>query len=148
VLTRWTWGKPAKLVAETLEAARVGPEDGPVAVVGAPGLAKLLREQGRNVLAVAPTDRSLKPFRGGALRAQREALPVLDGALTALVALDDATDPAVVEWSRSVRDAGIVILLGDEAEASSRRALCAGLVDIEQRSSGRFVLTSGRVKKI
>jgi hypothetical protein len=47
-----------------------------------------------------------------------------------------------------VRDDGLVILLGDEAEASSRRALCAGLVDIEQRSSGRFVLTSGRVKKL
>jgi hypothetical protein len=148
VLTRWTWGKPAKLVAEALEAARVGAQDGPLAVVGAPGLARLLREQGRNVVTVAASERSLKPFRGVALRAGREALPLLDGALVALVALDEATDQAVIEWSRSVREAGVVILLGDEAEASSRRALCAGLVDLEQRSSGRFVATSGRVTKL
>ena len=70
--------------------------------------------------------------------------------LAAVVGVDVATDDTwadtVAAWSRVVRDGGAIVLVdrGHAAEAS-RRALCAGLGELEQRHAGRSVITSGLV---
>jgi hypothetical protein len=52
----------------------------------------------------------------------------------------------VDEWSRVVRDGGTLVLVDRVPPAnSSAVALCAGLADIAQRTSGRDVITSGVV---
>ena len=72
------------------------------------------------------------------------------GAVAAVIGADLATSEAwaaqLQAWSRIVRDGGVVVLVdrGHAAEAS-RRALCAGLTEIEQRQDGRTVVTSGLV---
>ena len=57
-------------------------------------------------------------------------------------------DPSLTirAWSRVVRDGGALVFVdhGHPHEAS-RRALCGGLCEIEQRRAGRAVITSGLV---
>jgi hypothetical protein len=59
---------------------------------------------------------------------------------------DDAWSETLRTWTRAIRDGGTVVLIdkGHAAEAS-RRALCAGLTELEQRQAGRAVITSGLV---
>jgi hypothetical protein len=146
MLGRWTWGRPAKAVGECLAAARV---TGPVAVVDAPPLARLLGERGTRVVPLARSERALRQFRDHAARAAAAALPLRDGALDALVAASSDALGALAESCRAVRDGGVVILVGtEEPEETSRRALCAGLVELEQREAGRAVVTSGTVRRV
>jgi hypothetical protein len=82
-------------------------------------------------------------------------LPVADGELAAVVGVgalapDNAValHPWITEWVRAVRDGGAVVLV-DRAPRTlaTRHALCAGLTEIEQRASGRAVVTSGLTTK-
>jgi hypothetical protein len=52
-------------------------------------------------------------------------------------------------WSRVVREGGAIIFVdrGHPHEAS-RRALCNGLAEIEQRHAGRAIITSGLVSHL
>jgi hypothetical protein len=121
---------------------------GPVIVVGDAALARALGGT-REVAAVG--------VRG---RAARRLPSVLEGTATAIgaptagiaavigVGAASAADGAAMlrEWTRVVRDGGAVVMVdrGDLA-AASRRALCAGLCEIEQRRAGRVIITSGLV---
>jgi hypothetical protein len=73
--------------------------------------------------------------------ARRDLSTVEDRSLAGVIVVDANDDVA-----RVVRDGGVIVFVdkGDAVEAS-RRALCAGLVEIEQRTAGRTIVTSGRV---
>lgn len=130
-------------IREALTSARA--TEGPIAVVGHAKLATALAEH-RKVIPV-----------GLSARAAKKVPDVVDdpsaiepGSLDAVIAVDLATEDgwedALRVWTRLVRDGGAIVLVdrGHGAEAS-RRALCAGLTELEQRHAGRTVVTSGLV---
>jgi hypothetical protein len=127
------------------------PADQPLAVIGDVRLGRAFAERGRRVVIVDGDRKKLRRLKRGArLHGDALQLPVADRALGALIGLDasDRDDwPGVLaEWSRAVEDGGALVLV-DRAEPAemTRRALCAGLAEIEQRSAGRVVVTSGLV---
>ena len=140
-----------RAVAEALAAA--GAPAGAVGVIDQARLARALGERGHPVLLVGTRPRSLRRARGRRVYGARAALPVRDAALAALVGLgagdETAWEDELGEWSRAVADGGALVVVDrcPPGEAS-RRALCAGLVDIEQRAAGRLVVTSGRVARV
>ena len=130
-------------IEEALASAHV---DGALAVVGNAKLATALAK---------------RPARGGSApvipvglsaRAAKKHPNALDN-LTTIKARElgavigvDATDDSLREWTRVVRDGGAIVLVDrGHAPEASRRALCAGLTEIEQRRIGRVVITSGLV---
>ncbi len=148
LLAKWTWSRPLRAIEEALAAAGVDPAVGPLVVVDAPQAAQLLALR-RPLVALGPQVRARAARRvgGRALRATGTELPLADGALAALVGTGaDAT--ALAAWTRAVRDGGLLVLVDRVApEEHTRRAICAGLVDIEQRTAGRHVITSGRIRR-
>jgi hypothetical protein len=135
-----TWGRRAVVVAAALDAARI---DGAVLVLGPQGLARALAQRGGDVLWAAAGGARLP---GRSLRLRADALPVADGALGGLVAAISEEPAGYDEWLRAVRAGGAVVLVAPlAAEELTRRALCAGLTDVEQRRAGRLLVTSGRV---
>ncbi len=91
----------------------------PVRVVGCPPLAEVLAESGKTIAAT-------------------------DGSEAGAVV---GTSEAVLR--EEVRAGGVVVLVGRGArEEAMRQALCAGLVELEQRVAGRAVVTSGRTKRL
>ena len=125
LVARLRWSRTADAVAAALASAAA---TGPTLVLGAPGLARVLDRRGVKAFAV---------------RAGAEALPCADAALAAVVAVRSAD--AFAEWGRALRPGGALVMVGAGAEVElTRRALCAGLVDLEQRRVGRLVVTSGR----
>jgi hypothetical protein len=122
---RWTWGKKARLVTEALRAAGAA---GEVVVIERPALARLLGE-----------GRAVKPV-GAAERAT-----LAPGSDVGAIVGEPHGDDELARWASAVRAGGAVLQVGRAPrEEASRRALCAGLVDIEQRAAGRWVVTSGR----
>jgi len=143
ILASLSWGRTAKLVLEALASARAG--EGPILVAGAPGLARVLAARGQSVLVFLTALVGGKGHGGRALRGRLDLLPVDDRALAGIVVRSDEPR-GDVEWRRVVRPGGAVILVaGGPAVEQSRRALCAGLVDVEQRRAGRLIVTSGRI---
>jgi len=132
-------------ISEALASAGTG-ADRRLAVIGDAKLAAALAAAKCDVVPVGLSIRAAKKVAG--------ALPDLstidDYSLAGVVGVDIATDDgwqvALREWSRVVRDGGVVVLVdkGNAPEAS-RRALCAGLSELEQRRVGRVVVTSGLV---
>jgi hypothetical protein len=136
-LAGFTWGRRAGVVAAALDAGRT---DGTVLVVGPPALARALAQRGRAVAHAAATGR----LANRTLRARADALPIADGALGALVAATE--DEPHEGWLRAVRGGGVVVLIvAVDATELSRRALCAGLTDLEERRAGRLLVMSGLV---
>lgn len=132
----------ATAVVEALASARA---DGAIAVVGHAKLALALRD-GRSVLAVALPKRAAKKTAG----ALADLSTVEPGSLAAVVGVGAATDEGweakLRDWTRVVRDGGAVVMVDRvRATEASRRALCAGLSELEQRTVGRVVVTSGLV---
>jgi len=149
LLAKWTWSRPLRAIEEALTSAGVDAGVGPLAVVDAPQAAQLLATT-RRLVALGPEVRARAARRvgGRALRANGAALPLADGALAALVGTGAADTDVLASWVRAVRDGGLVVLVDRVApEEHTRRALCAGLVDLEQRTGGRHVVTSGRVRR-
>jgi hypothetical protein len=144
----FTWSKAARAVGEAL--AEVS---GPIGVLERPELLRALsEEQAAAVVAMAPKARSLKKLRGRAARGEPASLPVADGGLGALVGVGAGTSgdwqALLGEWTRAIRDGGALVLVDAAPRTElSRRALVAGLADIQQRVAGRLVVTSGRVRK-
>jgi len=128
-------------VTEALRSARA--EDGRLAVVGN---AKLASALAKDVIAVGLSARAAKKHPS----ALADLSSIDDGSLAGVVGVDVAThddwEAALRDWSRVVRDGGVLVFVdrGRAAEAS-RRALCAGLTELEQRHAGRLVITSGLV---
>jgi hypothetical protein len=146
VLDRLLLGPAIDAVADTLRAAPAGP----VAVVGQPRLARGLAARGVAVIEIDTAARGGKRKKGdaAAVRGRDDALPVGDRALAALVGwgAGGRTDWAEVlaEWSRAVADGGLLVMVDRGAPTElSRRALCGGLAELQQRPAGRAVVTSG-----
>jgi hypothetical protein len=119
-LARIAWGRRSRAVATALD----GAAKGRVAVVGAPGLARVLGEGGITVV----------PFATGQM----------DGVVST-----DASEQDLAAWVDALGDGGVIAIVGRvPREEMTRRVLCAGLVDVSQHVAGRAVVTSGRVKKI
>lgn len=143
LIAKWTWGGAAENVELALAAAGVRPGQ-LLAVVSQPGIATLLGN--RWPLVTVASRGSVR----GSLRGSPSALPLADGTLAALVGAGAGETPdgarLLAEWTRAVRHGGAVVLV-DRAprEVLTRRALCAGLREIEQRMAGRLVVTSGLV---
>ena len=118
---------------------------GKLAVVGNLKLARALGA-GREVLSIGLSRRAARKVPG----ALPDTSSLEPGSLVAVVgvdvARDDDWDGTLRAWSRVVRDGGAIVLVdrGRAAEVT-RRALCAGLSELEQRHAGRAVITSGLV---
>lgn len=116
-----------------------------IAVVGNARLAAALGAT-REVIPVGLSPRAAKKLRGTA----RELSAIGPASLAALVGVDLAVaaswEDTLRGWSRVVRDGGAIVFVDrGHAHEASRRALCSGLTEIEQRRAGRAVITSGVV---
>jgi hypothetical protein len=130
-------------IAEALASAKA--TEGALVVVGNAKLATALKET-REVIAVAMSPRAQKKL-GTTLA---DTGTIATGSAAAVIGVDviDDTEWATTlrEWSRVVRDGGAIVIVDKgSADEASRRALCAGLTEIEQRHAGRSVITSGLV---
>lgn len=100
---------------------------GEVVVLGSPKLARALGHLGKTVTHATEV-------AGGE-----------DGIAALVAATDDEPQPG---WTRAVRSGGAVVLVARLSSTElARRALCAGLVDLEERRAGRLLIVSGRVWK-
>ncbi|HEX2685518.1 MAG TPA: hypothetical protein VHN14_02820 [Kofleriaceae bacterium] len=119
--------------------------DGTLAVIGHAKLASFLGVT-REVIPVALPARAAKKLP----QALADLSAIEPASLAAVVGVDLATasdwEATMRDWSRVVRDGGAIVFVdrGHPHEAS-RRALCGGLCEIEQRHAGRAVITSGLV---
>jgi hypothetical protein len=139
------------VVDAALRSAGRGAADQPIAVIGDVRLGRALAERGRPVLVVDGDRKRLRRLkRGTPVFGDLRALPVATASLGAVIGLGaggrDDWEAVLAEWSR-VATAGGALVLVDRAPAAemTRRALCAGLAEIEQRTAGRVVVTSGLV---
>jgi hypothetical protein len=135
-------------VTAILEALASAKAEGRLAVVGNAKLATALGST-REVIPVALPARAARKLPG----AIAELAAVEPASLAAVIGTDLATDgdweATLRGWSRVVRDGGAIVIVdrGHRHEAS-RRALCGGLTEIEQRQAGRAVITSGLVSHL
>ncbi len=134
----------ATAVAEALASAAV-PADAAIVVVGNARLAAALAG-GRDVIPVGMSARAAKKLP----RNLPDTSSLEARSLAAVVGVDVATDAAWPDtlraWARVVRDGGAIVFVDrGHAQEASRRALCAGLSELEQRRAGRAVITSGLV---
>lgn len=119
--------------------------DGVIIVVGHAKLAQALKEK-REVIAVGMSARSAKKL--GATAPDTTGLDA--GSAVAVIGVDVVDDEAWVatlrEWTRVLRDGGAIVIVDKrQPDEASRRALCAGLTEIEQRHAGSRIITSGLV---
>jgi len=129
-------------ILEALGSARV---DGKLAVVGNAKLAAALAAD-REVVAIGMSPRAAKKL--GATLADTATLD--PGSIAAVIGVDitddEGWDATLRAWTRVVRDGGAIVMVDKgQAPEASRRALCAGLTEIEQRHAGRAIVTSGLV---
>ena len=129
-------------IDEALQSARAA---GTLAVVGNAKLATAFAKR-TTIVPVGLSARAAKklPNALGDLRSIEAG--TLAGVIGVDVTTDDDWEPTLREWARVTRDGGAIVFVdrGRAAEAS-RRALCAGLTELEQRRVGRLVITSGLV---
>lgn len=144
-------GQTAGAVAEALRPATAGA--GPIAVIQKLRLARALAERGHEVIQVMDGQGGRVRAGEHRVQAQPEALPMGEGELSAVVGLGmgqrDDWETLLKEWRRVVADGGIVVSV-DRAPPTelTRRLLCAGLSEIEQRRAGGQTITSGRVIRL
>jgi hypothetical protein len=129
-------------ITDALASARA--TDGIIVVVGHAKLAQALKEK-RDVVAVGLSPRAAKKLGSTADTTAMDAKSV-----AAVIGIDIANNETwaatLGEWTRVVRDGGAVVLVDKgKPEETSRRALCAGLTEIEQRHAGSRIITSGLV---
>lgn len=130
-------------IAEALASTRA---DGTLAVIGHAKLATALREAQREVVPIGMSERAAKKLTN----ALADLSTLVDRSLAAVIgidiSIDDGWEITLREWSRVVRDGGTIVFVDrGHAPEASRRALCAGMTEIEQRLAGRVVVTSGLV---
>lgn len=136
----------APVVQAVQQALATGGASGLLLVVGDAALATAL---GGTAADISTRAAKRQPrVIGGA----RTSLEAPDGQFDAVIGAGAATDAIgaalLAEWSRLIRDGGLLVMVDRADEtAATRRALCAGLADIEQRVVGRTVVTSGFVTR-
>ncbi|HEX4422389.1 MAG TPA: hypothetical protein VH165_30960 [Kofleriaceae bacterium] len=135
-------------ITEALASASIGVGDGTLAVVGNAKLATALGAT-RSVIPVGLSARAAKKLP----RTIADLSGVEPASLAAVIGVDLSTaddwEATLRGWSRVVRDGGVIVLVDrGHPHDASRRALCAGLTEIEQRSAGRAVVTSGLVSHL
>ncbi len=132
-------------ITEALASAGAG---GQLVVVGNAKLATALQSK-HSVIAVGLSARAAKKVPG----ALDDTSSLETGSCAAVIGVDvtttDGWEAAMREWTRVVKDGGVIVLVDrGHAPEASRRALCAGLTEIEQRHAGRAVVTSGLVSHL
>jgi len=129
-------------IAEALSSAHA---DGTVVVIGNARLAAALGAQ-REVIAVGVSPRAAKKLPATLDDTSSLAAGSLAAVIGVEVTTDERWDATLREWARVVRDGGAIVMVDrGHAPEASRRALCAGFTEIEQRHAGRTVVTSGLV---
>ena len=129
-------------IRDALASARA---DGKLAVVGNAKLAAALGE-GREVMPIGLTPRAAKKLTNALADLSSIEDRSLAGVVGIDVAVDDGWELTLRDWSRVVRDGGAIVFVDrGRAPEASRRALCSGLCELEQRHVGRVVITSGLV---
>jgi hypothetical protein len=146
---RWFLGGAAPAVEAAL-ASIPAARSGTVVVVAEGRLASALVKPGRTVALIEPEAAALK--RPPAQVSMLDQPPPAR-SLAAVVALGlgerDDWDPTLATWSRWVVDGGGVVMVDrGPAIELSRRALCGGLTALEQRVTGRWIITSGLVSDL
>ncbi|MBA3392973.1 MAG: hypothetical protein H0T89_10030 [Deltaproteobacteria bacterium] len=136
-------------VTAIIEALGTANADGRIAVIGDAKLATALGAS-RDVIPVALSARAAKKLPNAVPSIDALAATIEPASLAGIVATDVTTDDAWLATLRSyaslVRDGGALIFVDKgHAPEASRRALCAGLTELEQRHAGRTVVTSGLV---
>ncbi len=132
-------------IGEALASARA---TGKLAVIGNAKLATALGS-GREVLAIGLSARAAKRLTNALADLSAIESRSLDGVVAVDIAVDDGWELSLREWKRVVRDGGAIVLVDrGRAPEASRRALCAGLTELEQRRAGRVVVTSGLVSHL
>ena len=136
----------APAVSAVSEALGSAHADGKLAVIGNAKLASALAAAKREVVAIGLSPRAAKKLTNAMADMSGIEDKSLDAVVGVDIAVDDGWEITLAEWRRVVRDGGVLVFIdrGHAAEAS-RRALCAGLSEIEQRHVGRTVVTSGLV---
>ena len=130
-------------VAEALTSTRA---DGKLAVIGNAKLATALRDAKRDVVPIGLSARAAKKLTNALADLSSIEDRSLDAVVGVDVASDDGWEITLREWTRVVRDGGAIVFVDrGHAPEASRRALCSGLTELEQRHAGRVVVTSGLV---
>jgi len=130
-------------IFEALDSARA---DGKLAVVGHAKLASALHAAKREIVPVRLSPRAAKRLTNALADLGSIETRSLAGVVGVDIASDDGWEITLRDWKRIVRDGGAIVMVDrGRAPEASRRALCAGLSELEQRHVGRVVVTSGLV---
>ena len=129
-------------IAEALSSVHA---EGTLAVVGNAKLAAALAAK-HTVLPIGLSPRAAKRLTN----ALADLSSIEDKSLAAVIgvdiAVDDGWELTLRDWTRVVKDGGAIVFVDrGHAPEASRRALCSGLTELEQRHAGRAVITSGLV---
>ncbi|HET9623170.1 MAG TPA: hypothetical protein VFP84_17475 [Kofleriaceae bacterium] len=135
-------------VTAITEALRTARTTGTLAVVGNAKLATALAAH-HDVVPIGLSARAAKKLP----RHLADFSTVEPTSLAAVIGVNVSTaddwQRVLAGWSRAVRDGGALIFVDrGHPHDASRRALCAGLSEIEQRHAGRAVITSGLVSHL
>lgn len=129
-------------IAEALTSAHV---DGKLAVVGNAKLASALAAK-HDILPIGLSPRAAKRLTNALADLSSIEDRSLAGVIGVDVAVDDGWELVLRDWTRVVKDGGAIVFVDrGHAPEASRRALCSGLTELEQRHAGRVVITSGLV---
>lgn len=126
---------------------------GTLVVIGhaklATALADARKQAGDEVIPIGMSERAAKRLTNALADLSSLESRSLAGVIGVDIAVDDGWELTLRDWARVTRDGGVLVFLdrGHAAEAS-RRALCAGLTEIEQRHAGRTIVTSGLVSHL
>lgn len=134
-VAKLTWGRRAEAAL-----ALLGETAGPLVVVEALPLAKVLSELGKRPVLCSQRAATLKRWPGESALIEGGALPFAPGSIGALI----VTEAWEAGWVDVLAERGKLVSLVPEARTeATRRALCAGLIDLEQRPAGRIHATAG-----
>lgn len=113
---------------------------GPFAVLAHPRLAKAMNARDRAVTLVGGKVGTIAALPGA---------PEFGAVIGVGVGEDAAWRETLQRWAQATRDGGGLVMVDrGPAVELSRRALCAGLTALEQRVSGRWIVTSGLISRL
>ncbi len=148
VFDRWLIAGAAPAIEAAL--GSIGPaQRGPIAVAGDARLARALTRPGRAVTLTGAAPRDVR--KAGPDVTLADDLGERTFAVVVGCGSGDRADweAVIATWARAVVDGGGLVLVDRiPAIELSRRALCLGLSALEQRVSGRWIVTSGLVSDL